>query len=204
MLNKKAFEVSINFIVVLIISLLVFVFGLYITNKFFGQAEAVKRDIDLETRQQIEKLLDDGSRVAIPLNRRTIRRGHSDTFGMGILNVLGGSPTIFTVKVGFDAAYEINNSNMSGANGGGYIDQEWIFSDPQNFTIKNREKETVPIYVKVGGSMSSSPELTTREGTYVFNAYVCDDIASGDSNCDGSPASELYDGHVHKIYVEVS
>lgn len=203
MLNKKAFEVAVNFIVILVISLIVFAFGLYITNKFFRQAEEVKADIDLETREQIEKLLDDGSRVAIPLNRRTIARGHSDTFGLGILNVLGGSPTIFTVRVGFDAAFEINSSNMSGANGGGFIDQDWIFSDVQNFTISNMEKETVPIYVKVGGSMGSGPELVTREGTYVFNVYICNDIAGGDSNCDGSPASELYDGHIQKIYVDV-
>ena len=71
-MRKRGIELSINFIVILIISLIIFTSGLVFTNKFFKLAVDRKADLDKQTELEIQNLLSDGAPVAIPYNKKKI------------------------------------------------------------------------------------------------------------------------------------
>ncbi len=83
--NKRGIELSINFIVMLMLALATFSGGLVFASKFFGHAEKVRGTLDAQTEKQIEKLLDSGSPVVIPINTKEIFRKKFGTFAIGVL-----------------------------------------------------------------------------------------------------------------------
>ncbi|MBW2974967.1 hypothetical protein KY366_04585 [Candidatus Woesearchaeota archaeon] len=107
-MNKKsALQLSVSFIVIIIICLVVFISSIYIVRRFFTHAEDIKRIYDERAEKEIERLLDDGSRVAIPFDRKTIVNGDFNTFGIGVLNMLGTGPSNkFMINISFNKAYD--------------------------------------------------------------------------------------------------
>ena len=103
-MNKKAIQLSVNFIVMLILAVAVFMGGLMFAGKFFGKAELIKGSLTSQTEQQLEKLLDSGSPVVIPIKKKTIYRNKFESFGIGIVAQWKGTyginivnpPTAFT------------------------------------------------------------------------------------------------------------
>jgi predicted RecA/RadA family phage recombinase len=91
--DKKGFELTISFIVSLILAIAVLGGSLVLVNKFFGVAQQEKASIDAQTESQIISMLSGGSKVAIPVNRVEAKTGKLVTFGVGILNVLRNTPT---------------------------------------------------------------------------------------------------------------
>lgn len=87
MLNKKGMELSISFIVALIIAITVFSMGIYFATRLFSEADIMKGELDRETQAKIEALLDDGSAVVVPLNTFSLKKGQSHVFGLGISNI---------------------------------------------------------------------------------------------------------------------
>ncbi len=209
-MNKKGMELSVNFIVILIISLVIFVGSIALTFKFFKNANDYSANLDDETERQIHNLLSDGSKVAIPVQKKVIKRSKTDTFGLGVYNALGEEAT-FYVKLQFANAYTPEGKSMAdelsvdNSYFAAYINQKWIFDEIDEYTLENNEQLAKAILVKVDGSMSDTQ--STRKGTYSFDVCVfhleegvaCDDITC---NCDKSNPN-LYDNHIHKIYVEV-
>ncbi|MBN2567360.1 hypothetical protein JXB02_04735 [Candidatus Woesearchaeota archaeon] len=88
-LNKRAIELSVGFVVILVLAVVVFGLGISFARTFFQKAEGLKADVDSQTEMQIRRLLDRGERVAIPLSRKTVRPGAASTFAIGVMNVLG-------------------------------------------------------------------------------------------------------------------
>lgn len=202
-------------IVILIMAIIIFVGGLAIIGKFFRQAEEQKASIDAETEAQIERLLADGSRVAIPINKKAIKVGKSEIFGLGIYNVLDAPATEFVVDVEFVKLVDKDNREDPDPNIKPYIEANWIFSDARTIKIEPNKQQSVPIPVSVEGTMSTGNRPTVK-GTYIFNVHVCPIReppspflhSTVDLLCDGVRVSaihqqEYYDGHIHKIYVEV-
>ncbi len=85
-MNKRAIELSVNFIVILILAIATFSLAVVLTYNMFAKAYTMKKDIDAQTKQQIGSLLDSGEKVAIPINTLLIKAGNGDVFGLGILN----------------------------------------------------------------------------------------------------------------------
>jgi len=179
-MNRKAIQLSVNFMVILIITLIVFGMAMYLLNMFFGTAKEIKENIDTQTEKEIQRVLFSGERVAMPINRKEIKRGSSGVFGLGILNVESGPE--FTIKI--EHGPLIQNNEIVDPNPTTLkILQEY------NKTIKNNEHVVVPIPVRVPRGAAV--------GTYILDLYVCDcDVCS----CD---IGNTYDGTVHKIYVNV-
>ena len=109
--HKKAIELSINFIVMLILAVAMFSGGLVFLKKFFSKTGEMKDNLDSQTEQQIEKLLDSGSPVVIPVHTKSIYRSKSDTFGIGVL-----SDEAIKYVVEFEAmsAYDKEKNPISG------------------------------------------------------------------------------------------
>lgn len=106
MVNKRGIELSINFIVVLIITLVIFGFGVRFISTLFTQAKELK-DISVnELDQKIEDLVcDNADRVCTGIGKKTIQRNSLDVFGIKIFNI-GDNPA-FTIDVTtpVDASY---------------------------------------------------------------------------------------------------
>ena len=194
--NRKAVELSVTFIVVLIISLVVFIGGLSLGYKFMHKATEMKADLDRETEAEIERLLTEGTdRVAIPISKKTIKRDQSDVFGLGILNIESGP--FFSVKIEFDSAYKTADKSEISAEKS-FIDGAWIFGELGPYNINNNEHKSIPILVKVNGALNSGGD-PTEKGIYIFNVEVCQGVDETSSSCTGS---NLY-SPVLKFYVQV-
>lgn len=181
-MNKKAIELSINFMVILIITIVVFGMAMYLLKMFFGTAEEIKRNIDTQTEGEIQRVLFSGERVAMPVNKKDIRRGSSDVFGLGILNI--NADPDFTIKIESGPLILKDNTQIASPSPG------LAFLSEYKKTVKNNEHVIVSIPIRVPRGAAV--------GTYIINVYVC--ACSGSGCCS---SSNSYDGTVHKVYVTV-
>ena len=113
-LNKKGIELSINFIVMLILAIAVLSFGIVFLSKLGEGGKKMSEQIDEQTAREIEALLDDGSRVAIPFTHQTTKAKKPVFFGIGVLNVLGVHET-FSISVAYGPGYKSDKSPICDA-----------------------------------------------------------------------------------------
>ncbi|MBU1704099.1 MAG: hypothetical protein KJ922_01940 [Nanoarchaeota archaeon] len=227
MAKKAAIELSVNFIVILIISIAIFGFGIWIANRFFTQASGMQLVFDQRTEAEIEKLMDDGSKIGIPYERKEIRNGNSGTLGMGILSLVDEPITTFRVAVNFSKAYAPDNNLLCDGGIPGLaaatddatpgravcgLPDTWLRTSSGNgadtntmenskgvsFTRNIRKYESDKFLI--GFEVKDAPK-----GTYVFDVHVCYDDGVGlvtypEGCTDQYP--DIYD-KLHKIYVIV-
>jgi hypothetical protein len=152
--NKKAIELSINFVVMLIMAVAVFIGGLVFTAKFFKQAEGVRGALSSQTEAQLEKLLDSGSPTVIPINTKEIFRNKYDSFALGIMARAEGK---YIVRVTPGQAF--NREKV-------LITNNKIKIDPTetSLDLKKNQKGKMVILVDVPSD--------TEKGTYIFKVTV--------------------------------
>src|SRR3989344_2739291 len=98
MLKKGAIELSVNFLVIIIISIVVFGFGVYFISKLSATAADLTQMSASELDQKIAGLVCEGYyRVCIGTEKKVIQKKKFDVFGIKIFNV--ESDQYFTVKV---------------------------------------------------------------------------------------------------------
>jgi hypothetical protein len=193
-MNKRAMELSANFLVVMILSIVIFSSGIYIATKIFDAAGNKQLNIDLETQRQIERLMFDGSRVAIPFNTKKAKNGDLPLFGIGILNVLG-EQSDFTIKVEFSKAIDKNNQEITDLDP---HPNDWVISASKENVI-----DDLPLTIDPFLILNNAQKITTigielnkvPPGTYIYNVDV--NCQSPSPDCTGK-----YD-NTHKIRVEV-
>ena len=87
-MQKKGFELSINFIVIMILAIVIFGLGIKFVNDFFKQANKLSDKSTEQLDREIGELLcPTNQMVCIPVNRKPIGQGEFDTFGKKIRNV---------------------------------------------------------------------------------------------------------------------
>ncbi|MBW2967625.1 hypothetical protein KY362_04005 [Candidatus Woesearchaeota archaeon] len=151
--NKRGIELSVNFIVMLILAIAVFAGGLVFASKFFGHAEKVRASLDAQTERQIEKLLDSGSPVVLPINTKEIFRNKHDTFGAG---VLARYPGDYILHVQYVKAIDKEKNEIQ--------DELNVQYDQTPLTLKKNEKGKYLIMVEVPKQVST--------GTYIYKLWV--------------------------------
>ena len=180
MLNKKAIELSLNFLVILIISIIIFGFGIRFISKLSSTATDLQDLTIGELDQRIGNLICEGSdRVCVGIDRKTIKRTKFDVFGLKIVNILDSQN--FDVIVSrptppSPSGYTKNKQEIPTDN--------LIWSPrirPSVFIEKNEEK-VLGIGVQVPAD--------AVPGTYIFNVKIQTQI--------GEPYSA-----VQKLYVDV-
>ena len=183
MRHKKGIELSINFLVIVIISLAVLGMSVILFNKFFKGAHKIQTDYDKQTEEELEALLVAGKKVAIPFTRKEVKAGETGVFGLGILNVLG-SKKDFYIYVECSSLIKPDGTPQS-------CNLNYLVSNPQ--TIENNDDVKIPIAIPT--------QKTTPVGTYIFNVCVCPDTP-----CTGctSTTTNLYDENLHKLYLKVT
>lgn len=175
MRRKKGMELSVNFLVIMVLSIVILSGSFFLIGKFFKQADKVKLELDSATEREIRQMLFDGSKVAVPINRIEIGKNEVGTFGVGVFNVLNTDPenqftmTLLPKNVGGCDAINLEIQTAS---------QGLQFSK----NIRNNEQFIFLVAVKATRQTSAC--------TYVIDAHITYD------------GSEEY-GNVKKLYVDV-
>lgn len=159
MLNKKAIELSINFIVILIISIVIFGFGIAFISKLSEHATELQDMTLSELDEKIGNLVCEGSdRVCIGVERKTIPRTKFDVFGVKILNILDNKNFDIIVSPSSPIGYKkdktpiTNSPNLS------------INPASRSIEIEKNEERTIGIGIQVPANAVS--------GTYIFDVKI--------------------------------
>lgn len=84
--NRKGMELSINFLVTLILSAVVFSLGLGLAYKMFASAGDLNKGIDQQNQDELLRLLNTGENVVIPFNNEVVPSGQTHTYWLGLMN----------------------------------------------------------------------------------------------------------------------
>lgn len=158
--NKKGIELSLNFIVMLIITLIVFGGTLAIAYKVMSKTDALKADMDKDTQDRLESIISNGDEeVIIAFKNKEAKAGNPVTFGIAVSNTLGKerdfsynlTPAIKVLKDG-------TSSNWDGAG--------WVYLKTDNIgLIKNNDYMLTPFVI-------ITPKNAASGSTYVFDVKV--------------------------------
>jgi hypothetical protein len=156
-MDKRGIELSVNLLVIIIISLVVLGGGIALLYRFIAGAEELQATLDERTEEQLQSLLiDEGQQVA--LSRHTVKvRGEGEgILGIGVLNT--GEEDSFTI--------EVQGPRYLNAHGGQPSPQTTptVLYNTESFSLKQHAFKVEPILIKV-------PTGTPR-GTYVFDVKV--------------------------------
>ena len=172
MSKKGGFELSTNFLVIIIISIAILVLGIAFITRIGFFSEKKVAEADANAKREIDELLRQGEMVAVaPIN----------VYGQGVV-VLGivndGSVKLrngaivekFGFKVRYKTAFKANGDEFTGADlpptvdPDNWISYEWNRVEETNpYTIPNSESGEFMIAVNPGDAPS---------GTYVFDVDV--------------------------------
>lgn len=184
--SRRGIELSINFIVMLVLAIAVFAGGLVFASKFFGHAERVRGSLDAQTERQLEKLLDSGSPVVMPLSSKEVFRKNFETFGLG---VLAKYPGTYTMHVDFESAFRKgSNERILGLSE--QFMESWL-RIPEDSYSRQLEKDEKGKFL-IGVEVPKEAE----KGTYIFDVRVSFDPAEG---VDDSLATDEYDAPLQMI-----
>ena len=189
-MNKRAVELSINFLVVVIISIVVLGLGLNLLYKLYGGAVEI-RDVSLEDiDKQIGNLICEGTESAcIGKDSQTVKRGELGIFGLKILNLVGNNMDFeITAKKG----KFIKKDGSEGTFSSDIICLPTC-GTPRTETILNHKEKDIAIGIKPGKNAPS--------GTYIFNVNVCSDNSAAGPSSPKCSGQHLY--YFTKIYAKV-
>jgi hypothetical protein len=162
--NKKGIELSINFVVMLIIALVVFGMGIVLFTRFFQEAENIRTNLDDQTRRKLEsQMMSSSEKMVVYPTSLTIRKGKGDVVGVGILNV--GDTEKFTVLSEYKTCYDSYGNDLNtgclvnGEDPLGLLQTAREVNIPQN----KREIASVPIKVLSGAASAKYSVLITVE-----------------------------------------
>lgn len=174
--SKKAIELSLNFIIIIILSIIIFGFGIRFISKLSSQAIELQEVTTSELDERIGNLVCEGSdRVCVGIDRKTVRRTKFDVFGLKIINILDSQSFDITVSRPSPSGYTRNKQP---------IQSDQLVWNPKSrsvFIEKNEEKN-LGIGIQVPASAVS--------GTYIFDVKI--------QSADGKPYSAT-----QKLYVDV-
>lgn len=196
-LSKKGIELPISMIIVLILSIVIFAFGITILFKSYRWATETSAEIDASTQKQIESVLLEGNAiVALPKTTQKANVGQQVAFGLGIRNI--GDKGEFSVTLGFAGAYLPNDEQITTTDST-IIEEQWLggLKQQTGITIKRDEIYTVPLRIRAGNRISNSEN--TKKGTYVFN--IC--VFKGPAQDCVANTPGLYDKQVHQVTIIV-
>ena len=159
MLRKGAIELSVNFLVIIIISIAVFGFGVYFISKLSAAATDLTQMTTSELDQKIASLVCEGfDRVCIGTEKKVIQKKKFDVFGIKIFNI--EADQYFSVTTSSTKRIGLDNSVNSVGSGELSINPE---NRPQILINQNEEKN-IGIGVQVNPSAKS--------GTYILDVKI--------------------------------
>lgn len=181
MISKKAaIGLSINMIVIVIISLVVMGLGITMLYQLVGNAVQQQEGISQKTNAELERLMSDqGKKVAVPFSVASVNRGDAHVFGLGIANI-GGVGNSFNIKVEFVDVVNEQEQVITKEDYRQYV-SNWVLYNVDNINIEEQEHHKEPILFDV-------PKNAVK-GQHSFNIRVY-------------TGTEQY-GNTQKVYLDV-
>ncbi len=194
MKKRATIELSANFLVVVIISIVILVLGLALFMDVLDKTHDQTTFLDDRIKNEIESLLmNSGERVVLPMNREEASAGDLLVFGLGVTNVVGTDKDFYILAECDAYIDQAGNPGSCGMLVKGLDINDNIVDTRE---IKNTERKIFGIVLDF--------DPHALKGTYVFNVNVCyNGPNNNDPECSGSGFSDLY-GRIHKIYVEIT
>ena len=183
--KKGAIELSINMLVVIIISIVVLAAGITLLYKFLAGAQDLQVTLDAKTEEEIQHLLlQEGKLVALPINKAVLSRGEQKIFGLGVLNVgtansANQNSPIETFNVLISPFAYIPPAGLQQDNP---PTGSWVLFDDSAFKLGQQEQHSLGIMVSVPTDAAT--------GIYLFDVSV--------RRSDGKPY-----GQIQKIQIDV-
>lgn len=175
--TKKGIELSVNFIVVLIISIVLFGLGVKFIRDIALQATDITKMTIEEVDRRIDNLICEGTaRVCLGTDSKIINRGKTGFFGVKIMNVLSSQNFDIIVSRPMPLGIAKNQKEIF------KDDFVWIPKDGRSVFIKQNEEKLIGIAIQVPSNAVS--------GTYIFDVNI--------QTQDAKPYSQ-----VQKFYVNV-
>lgn len=196
-MNRKAFELSINMLVVIILGMVLLGVGVTIFYKAYDKAVDIQETVNSQTEEQLDRLLDDGSLLVVPFSSRDAKRGDNVIFNLGVSNELGATKNfrvlvvyrgssafenpeddpLHPIQNGYDIEDLHNNMNFCGFGEPERCGHEWVLmlEDDKKFTLENNRRKYIPINILLPRTARNTAgnDLGLPKGQYVFNVYVC-------------------------------
>jgi len=186
-MNKRGIELSVNFLVVIIVAIVMFIMGITLFYTVFNKANDYEKQISDQMRRRIESLLSQGKIIAIPDTQKEIERGDTNSFAIGVSNEL---------KINSEFFLEVRNDSFIDENDveGHFFLDGWNLQYNEFGLIQKDNYKANLILISVPKNVA--------KGTYIFNVYVCNNTVNT-NNCQQIPPVNLYTGAFNKIYVVV-
>ncbi len=159
MINKKSLELSLNFLVIIIISITIFGFGIYFISNLAREAEDLRGLTLSQIDEQIRDLACEGSdRVCMATEKIKMQKGKFGIFGIKILNILDSESFQVVVNPSSPLGYKRDNSPIT---------SPALIINPKSRTtdIKKNEDKTIGIGVQV-------PKDAPVGGTYIIDVEI--------------------------------
>jgi len=158
--KQGAISLSMNLLVILIISLVILGMGVTLLYKMVGTALIDKEKLDARTQQELLRLLvDEGKKVALPLHIADLYGNEKHVFGIGILNVESEN-NLFQLSIELDGAFDLEGNKITSE----FSPSEWLLYYQDNIKIEQSSHHIEPILVTVPGN--------AQKGKYLFNVKI--------------------------------
>jgi hypothetical protein len=168
-LSKGGLQLSIKFLVTIILAMTMLAAGILILRQFIDVTTDTQAQIDQRTQQRLSELLNAGEQIAIPFSRQSIRRGESYVFGVGILNI--EEANTFRVNVDLSSAYHKDNTPFTNQE---IINHQlrataqkpplWFLYDNLDQSLSKNQRKIINVLVSVPKNAPS--------GEYIYNVIV--------------------------------
>jgi len=172
---KKGFELSLNFLVTVIIAIVILFFGIRFISNLVTETSNLESLTTDQLDNKIENLLCEAEKVCIGITKKTIQKGEFDVFGIKIINVISddGFSDEFNVNIQVSKLIKDNNEIIDPDK----LNKINLKYRTDNIVIEKNDDGNIGIGVEVAKDAVS--------GTYILDVEV-----------------PQYD-EVYKIYVEV-
>ncbi|MBS3137341.1 hypothetical protein J4232_02820 [Candidatus Woesearchaeota archaeon] len=178
-MKKKAMELAINFIVMLILAMAIFGVGIYFASNIFSKTSTIGSSLDQQTTTMLEnKLRDSSLPVAFGKFKETVKKGGNVKFALGIANIEEKNQKFI---ISISCAKAVKNG----------VDIESLncpkpAKDEQEITVEGKEYGTTAILFVI--------DKKTSTAMYIYDVIVTKE---------GDAADEEAYGGLQKLYIEV-
>ena len=163
--NKQGIELSVNMLVIIIISLVILGLGVKLLFNLMGGAVETYEELDQQTKDELNRLLDLGKKVALPYNNKVLGSGETHDFGLGIRNI--GDTGTFSVVIECSKIIPKNPSEEDVLCGATFPINDWFLFIGGPYELKKNEHEEIKIGV--------NPPKDAEKGQYIFTVKVLKD-----------------------------
>ena len=200
--NKKGMELSVNFLVIIIISIVLFGMSLYFINQFRAVGAGYEASLDSYAVEQLRSLSRDKSFGLYPAEVM-LGVGGSEIVGVGVTN--NGQTNKFFLHIDFADAYDSNGGNLYSAPSVLTSQQKseinkWI-SAIQNKEISISSGQFQSLIMGVNPKPFTSGNV--KSGLYEFNVCITTTSVGSSGKCTDSGVSLYPSGVVKGFTVRI-